>query len=158
MTATKKKIIAMCIVMILTAFSFVFSTLAYFTDTSDNHKNIMATGKASVDLLDTTYQYGSDVEISPDTAIRIMPGYEIRKTVSAKNTGDISIYVRVKINVDITLAGKAIGRESEIDTSLVGYNIDEEHWFLHTDGYYYYNTALLSGDEAEPLFTRVKFI
>ena len=34
MTNTKKKILIMCAVMIVISASFVFSTLAYFTDTS----------------------------------------------------------------------------------------------------------------------------
>ena len=143
--------------MILTVFSFVFSTLAYFTDTTEFKNNTMTTGSASVEIINLTYQHGSDTVVSPDAAIRIFPGYEVSKTVSARNTGDISLFIRVKIEVDITLAGAAVGRESEIDTSLVGYNIDEEHWMLHTDGYYYYRTTLRRGMEAEPLFTTVKF-
>ncbi|MBO5355234.1 MAG: hypothetical protein J6B09_04115 [Clostridia bacterium] len=157
MTATKKKIVATCVVMILTVLTFVCSTLAYFTDNSNSRYNTIATGTTSVELLDVTYPYGSDVAVAPGTAIRIFPGYEIKKTVTARNTGDMPMYVRVKLTPEITLANNARGRETEIDTSLVSYNIDEANWTLHTDGYYYYNAALTEGQEAPPLMTKVKF-
>lgn len=157
MTATKKKIVATCVVMILTVLTFVGSTLAYFTDNTDSRYNKIATGGAAVALLDTTYPFGSDVAITPGTPIKIFPGYEIKKTVTARNDGDIPMYVRIKLTPEITLASNARGREAEIDTSLLSYDIDEASWTLHTDGYYYYNTALSAGKEASPLMTKVKF-
>ena len=143
--------------MIITVLSFAYSTFAFFTDSTDSRYNALAAGTASVELVDVTYQPGGNVTVTPGEAIRILPGYEVKKTVGAKNTGSVPLYIRVKINLDITLAGNAIGREAEIDTSLVGYNINEEKWFLHTDGYYYYRTALVHDKETEPLFTTVKF-
>ena len=157
MTATKKKIIVMCSVMILTVISFVCSTLAYFSDSTTTRYNTIGSGTVSVQVVDVTYPYGSDMAVEPGEAIRIMPGYEISKTVTAQNTGDLPVYVRVSLRSDITLASNARGKEAEIDLSLVGYDINEEHWMLHTDGYYYYRSVLTKGDEAPPLMTKVKF-
>ena len=157
MTATKKKIVATCVVMILTVLTFVGSTLAYFTDNGSSKSNTIATGAASVELMDVTYPFGSDVAVPPNTSIKIFPGYEVKKIVTARNTGDMPMYVRASLTPEITLANNAHGREAEIDTSLVSYNINEADWTLHTDGYYYYNTALAADQETVPLLTQVKF-
>ena len=157
MNATKKKIIAACVVMIITVVTFICSTLAYFTDSVAAGYNTITAGSTSVQLVDVTYQYGSDDLVAPGTPIKIFPGYEIRKTVTARNSGKLPMYVRVKLTPEITLANVARGREAEIDTSLVSYDIDELNWTLHTDGYYYYNHALTTDQEAPPLFTKVKF-
>jgi len=157
MASAKKKLILTCVLMIITVVSFVYSTLAYFSDFATARQNKIASGEASVQILDVTYPFGSSTAVSPDEPIKILPGYEIRKTVSARNDGAMPIFIRMKLNSQITLAEHARGREAEIDTSLVGYNIDTEHWTLHTDGYYYYNAALDKGQEASPLFTKVIF-
>ncbi len=156
MTKTKAKIIATCATLALTVLSFFHGTLAYFTDAAQSNHNKIATGKAEVELVDVTYPYGSDTAVPPGTAIRIMPGHEISKTLTARNMGRIPLYVRVQVRSDITLANHSQGRESEIDLSLVSYNINLTHWVEH-EGYYYYRTALLGDTEAVPLFTKVVF-
>lgn len=156
MTKTKAKIIAMCVTLALTVSSFFYSTLAYFTDSVSSSNGTLATGEASVDIIDVTYPYGSDTAVPPGTAIRIMPGHEISKTLTAKNSGSLPLYVRVQVRSDITLASNAQGRESEIDLSLVSYNINLTDWVEH-NGYYYYRTALTGDTEAVPLFTKVIF-
>ena len=156
MTNTKKKILIMCAVMIVISASFVFSTLAYFSDSSAQKFSLMASGTTKVELVDITYPYGSNLPVDPSAAIRILPGYEISKTVSARNTGTLPLYIRVKLESDITLADVARGREGEIDLSLVSYDINEEYW-VYYEGYYYYRSALTGGTEATPLMTKVMF-
>ena len=156
MTKTKKKIIATCITLTITVLSFFYSTLAYFTDSESSRYGTIATGQASVEVVDVTYPYGSNIAVPPGTAIRIMPGHEISKTLTTKNTGTLPLYVRVQLHSDITLAQHAQGAESQIDLSLVGYDINLVNWVEH-DGYYYYRTPLLGGTEAVPLFTKVIF-
>ena len=156
MTNTKKKILIMCAVMIVISASFVFSTLAYFTDTSSFKYSLMASGTTKVELVDITYPYGSNIPVDPGAAIRILPGYEISKTVTARNTGTLPLYIRVKLESDIALADVARGREGEIDLSLVSYDINEEFW-VYYEGYYYYRSALTGGTEATPLMTKVMF-
>lgn len=157
MTNTKKKIIITCAVMIVTVCTFAFSTLAFFSDSESSNYGTIASGKASVEIIDITYPFGSNVAVEPGAAIKVMPGYEISKTVTARNTGTLPLYVRVKLDMDIVLAENARGREAEIDLSLVSCNINEEQWELLDDGYYYYRSALTVGSEATPLFTAVKF-
>lgn len=155
MTSTKKKIIATYVTLAITILSFCCGTLAYFTDSTSSHGHI-ATGSASVEVVDITYPYGSSIAVPPGTAIRIMPGYEIEKTMSVRNTGSLPLYIRIKLNSDITLAENARGNEADIDLSLVGYDINLTDWVEH-DGYYYYRTHLSGGKEAAPLFTKVIF-
>ena len=156
MQAIKKKILVTCCVMVLTVVSFVFGTIAYFTDTKVTRLGSISTGFSEVEIIDVTYPYGSNIPVQPDAAIKILPGYEISKTVTARNKGTLSLYVRVKLESSITLAENARGRENEIDTSLVSYDINNEYWVFH-EGYYYYTIPLESGTEATPLFTKVIF-
>ena len=156
MTKTKVKIVAMCTALTITVLSFFYSTLAYFTDIESANHGMIATGQASVEIIDVTYPYGSNIAVPPGTAIRIMPGHEISKTLTARNTGSLPLYVRVQLHSDITLAQHARSAESQIDLSLVGYDINLVDWVEH-DGYYYYRTPLIGGTEAVPLFTKVIF-
>lgn len=161
MTATKKKLILTCAIMLVTCATFAFSTFAYFTDfVGTESSNMIMTGSADVEIIDLTYTPDSEgnlIPVPPDTPIRIFPGYEVEKKVSAKNNGTIPMFIRIKIDSTIQLASHSTGRESEIDLRLVGYDINEKDWMLHTDGYYYYRKALHKGQDAEPLFTKVMF-
>lgn len=156
MTVIKKKIIITSIVMLVTVASFVFSTIAYFTDSDAMNYSTISVGKATAEIVDVTYPFGSNIPVDPDAAIRILPGYEISKTVTARNTGNLPLWIRIRLDSDISLAENARGREAEIDNSLVGYDINTADWVFH-EGYYYYRVALVHGKEATPLFTKVIF-
>lgn len=156
MLSTKAKIVAICITMAVTVVSFVCSTLAYFTDSATASGGMIAAGRAEVEIVDITYPYGSDVSVGADDPIDIMPGYEISKKLVVRNIGDLPLYIRVRIQSEITLADAARGREAEIDPSLVGYDINTEHW-EYRDGYYYYRSVLGHGNESISPFTKVSF-
>ena len=156
MTKTKKKILVMCIALTVTVLSFFCGTLAYFTDFATAHQSKIATGITSVEIIDVTEPDESGTAVPPGTPIRIMPGYQVGKTVSTKNTGNLPLYIRVQLSPEITLAENARGRETEIDLSLVSYDINLADWMEH-EGYYYYRTSLAGGAEAVPLFTKVIF-
>lgn len=156
MTNTKKKILIMCAVMIVTAASFVFSTIAYFTDSSAFNFSLMGSGTTDVEIVDITYPYGSNIPVDPSAPIRVLPGYEISKIVSVRNTGTLPLYVRVKLESDITLAEAYSDRANEIDLALVKYDINKEYWTYY-EGYYYYLLPLTAGMEATPLMTKVIF-
>ena len=155
MTNLKKKVIAMSIIMSITAASFLCSTLAYFSDSSSSYGSQIYSGSSSAELIDNTVLEGG-ITVDPSTPIKIMPGYQISKSVTAKNTGTLPIYVRVSLTPSITLSETARGRENEIDLSLISYDIDENNW-EYRDGYYYYILPLTSGSQAPDLFTKVTF-
>ena len=154
MNATKRKVIIMGIIMCVTAATFLCSTFAYFSDSLTSGGSVIYTGTTSAVIIDNTVLNGE--QIPANTPIRIMPGQTVSKSVTAKNTGTLPVYVRIKLNSDITLSGNAVGRETEIDTSLISYDIDTEHW-TYSNGYYYYNFPLTAGKQSPDLFTQVKF-
>jgi hypothetical protein len=155
MTPTKKKIVAMAVIMCITSATFFCSTLAYFTDALSSGGSMIYTGTTSAELIDNTVLEGN-VPVAPGTPIRIMPGYKVSKTVTAKNTGTLPVYVRVKLTPEVVLAENARGRESEIDLSLISYDIDTANW-VYENGYYYYKMPLTGGNQAPDLFTTVTF-
>ena len=155
MTNTKKKIIAMAIIMCITATSFLFSTLAYFSDSESSYGTIIYTGTASAEIIDKTILDGG-TEVPEGEAIPIMPGYVVSKTVQAKNTGTLPVYVRISLTPEVILPEESRGRESEIDLGLIGCNIDVANW-TYKDGYYHYNYPLTSGNTTPSLFTEVTF-
>ena len=155
MTNTKKKMIAMAIIMCITATSFLFSTLAYFTDSESSYGSMIYTGTASVEIIDKTILDGG-VEVPSGEAIAIMPGYVVSKTVAAENTGTLPVYVRISLTPEVILHESARGRENEINLELISCNIDEENWILK-DGYYHYCLPLTSGNTTPSLFSEVHF-
>ena len=82
----KKKILAMCLCVAMLAIAIVGGTLAYFTDT-DAETNVFTTGNVAIDLIEV---------FDADTA-KLMPGIDIQKEVTVKNTGSENAYVRVHI-------------------------------------------------------------
>jgi hypothetical protein len=57
------------------------------------------------------------------------------------------------VETAITLAEGVTG---EVDTALVSFTVDTEHWTLR-DGFYYYEQPLQAGEVTAPLFTQVVF-
>ena len=157
MNKTKAKLITSLVAMAAIVVSFVYGTVAYFTDTVTSKGNvIVTTGSASASLLDVTLPYGSLEPSESGEPVEIMPGYSISKTVTAKNTGTYPLYVRVKLDYEITLADRYADKQGEVDKSLVSMNIDTENWILQ-DGYYYYKNPLHHGETAPALMTQVSF-
>lgn len=154
MYSTKKKLITTICAMAVITLSFVFGTVAYFTDTVTSHNNsIISTGsvKAEISVKTTAFDASAD-----DDTIKVLPGYSFKKTVTAKNIGSYPIYVRVKVDSLFVLAEKYEGREDEIDYSHITYDIDYENW-IYSDGYYYYKTPLYKGETTPTLIKSVSF-
>lgn len=65
-----------------------------------------------------------------------------KSQVNVKNTGDTSVYIRVKLVTYRTNdAGDHIGGTAEIPAFTPG-----DNWVSHTDGYYYYTLPVAAGD------------
>ena len=98
----KKKLIALCLVLALTATAVVGGTLAYFSDT-DAQKNTFTTGNVSIDLWeDFGDNDGEGMEkLLPATgsaqAGTLKNGVE--KEIYVENTGSENAYVRVHIAI-----------------------------------------------------------
>lgn len=152
----KKKLIVVTVAMGIVATSFAASTYSYFTDSITSGANKITTGYAAVQLMDVTSSSPDVGDLDPFVPIRILPGYSVNKTVSAKNEGSYPLYLRVKIQPAVVLDERYAGRESEIDLSLITFDIDRENW-IERDGYYYYKNALKKNETAPSLMTAVNF-
>ena len=80
-----------------------------------------------------------------------MPGAEISKIVTVKNTGASDAWVRIKVDMTIKLANGDKG-----NPEVMKLDIKDAFW-TEKDGYYYYNDPLAPGDTTPPLFTTVTF-
>lgn len=157
MSKTKKKIVATAIAMAVMCVYFVYTTVAYFTDSVDAKASLMSTGTTSVELIDVTLPYGQDTPIMNGESVDILPGYSISKTVAAKNTGTLPVYVRVKLDYSIMLSGaSAPMADEDMDTSLITYDVDTVNW-TYRDGYYYYNSPLVKDAQTPDMMSAVNF-
>ena len=79
----KKKILALCLVVVLAITAVTGATLAYFTDT-DAAENVFTMGNVEIDLKETYTQKST-----------LVPGLKINKDVWVENVGTEEAYVRV---------------------------------------------------------------
>ncbi|MBO0439913.1 hypothetical protein [Candidatus Enterococcus ikei] len=91
--------------------------------------------------------------------ITILPNKPVNKKVTIANTGTINQFVRVMIHPDIRLDNNGSIRllPSKIGGELL-LDLNNTHWKLGEDGYYYYLNVLKTGKSnvTENLFTQVK--
>lgn len=140
----KKRFMACALLVILLSF-ITHSTLAYFT-TEATARNVITSGKIDVTLAEKT-DTGADFE----DVDGVMPGQNVSKIVYVENADDAAdAWVRIKC--DITVDGIAPEEVSEAITL----DYDTENW-TKQDGYWYYNSALKTGEKTSPLFTTVTF-
>lgn len=148
------------------AVAVVGGTWAYFnqTTTIDNP-------------FSTTSFEGTTVEkFNPTDGGDWKPGVEVDKSVTAKNTGEGDVWVRVRFDEEWANAGVVIGSESDQflpgsvndnlqldatdgktagDGSVVYKNIDAADWTKGSDGWYYYNETLGKGETTNSLMDSV---
>lgn len=82
----KKKILALCLVVVLAVTAVTGATLAYFTDT-DAKTNVFTTGNVDITLNEV---------FDPENA-KLMPGIDIEKAIDVTNVGSETAYVRLHI-------------------------------------------------------------
>ena len=146
----KWKIVALCTVLACLAI-VASGTLAYFTASETAH-NVITSGGVDIQLIEQTRN--EDGSLGPWKNMEdVMPGAEISKIVTVKNTGASDAWVRVSVTKSITLAR---GVQGTPDLSLVVLDINTKDW-TEQGGFYYYNSALKPGETTKPLFTTVTF-
>ena len=146
----KKKILALA--LIIMAMSIVaYGTLAYFSY-EDTATNVIVAGNIKIALREWSETDGGE-RVATEGPVDILPGLHVSKIIEVENTGKNAAWIRVSVAKAIELA---VGKEGQVDTALVGLNINTEYW-TEQDGYYYYNVALQPGETTQPLFTEVQF-
>lgn len=99
----KKKILALCVVISLTAVAIIGGTLAYFTDT-DTETNVFTSGDIKIDLIE-------DFPVS-----ELLPGEEnaLKKEVTVKNTGSEDAYMWIELWVPAALDTPADASKNDL--------------------------------------------
>lgn len=131
----KKKLLALCVVILLAAVAIIGGTLAYFTDT-EIATNVFTTGDVKIDLIE---------KFDPENAT-LMPGVDIQKEVTVKNTGSEEAYVRVHIAIPSMLDSG-----SEDEPQFAAYN-NTLHWNFNkeslAEGQWNWHNANINGNSS----------
>ena len=103
----KMKLKALVLALLLAALGTVSAgTLAYFTAEEAAH-NVITSGGVDIDLIERI----DETTPWPEEGVSgVMPGEDIAKIVTVKNTGASAAWIRVKVDVSIT---KADGTEGQ---------------------------------------------
>lgn len=141
----KKLFLAALLVLMLSIVGY--GTYAY-TTVEAKATNVITSGGVDITLVETR----DDGKPFPENGVHgVIPGVTESKIVAVRNEGAHPVWVRMKVEVSIDLAG-----EGKPDTGLAAPNYDTKNW-RYRDGYYYYIHALKPGQKTEPLFTQVTF-
>ena len=148
-----KRIIAVLAITSILAV-MVFQTLAFFT-AEDTALNRVTMGNVALILNDDTINPETEaLEPFPEEGFNlVMPGDVVDKIVSVTNAGDNPIWVRIKLDRSIILAGEA----ADVDFNVLGLDLNDKYWKEGTDGWFYYNEILAPDETTEKLFTQVTF-
>ena len=151
----KKKILLVTAVVICLAIAAT-GTLAYFT-AEDMAHNVITSGGVNIELVEKTKGEDGTLVDFPDEGVKgVMPGTDVSKIVSVKNTGESEAWIRVKVEATIKAAD---GSDLPLDIEDVGPVMDfavGENW-QDFDGYFYYAKPVAAGEATEILFDTVHF-
>lgn len=172
----KKKILALCLVVVLAVTAVTGATLAYFTDTDEN-VNVITVGNVDITLDEAEVEREGDEWVRGEERVKentyedVYPGAVLPKDPTVHNEGSYGAYVRVNITVDFNkLAGMQADKElfngTTKDEELTNIlNIDTENWTYvkyvvdfdsRTVTYTYnYEGELAAGANSTPVFTEV---
>lgn len=142
----KKRLLVLSVLAVCLSL-LIGSTLAYFT-VSEKTRNVITAGNIKIEIIET------DAKGIPFKNVSgVMPGAEVEKVVTMKNTSDNACWVRFSVEKEITLSEEKSGTP---DLSLLKIDFNTEDW-TEKDGFYYYNEKLNPGETTIPLFTSVTF-
>ena len=142
--------------LFITIMAAIFSaqTYAYFWDNSKAEENRIIAGHLNVEFLEVS---DTEDQTTVSAPIKFMPGTRVEKNVTILNSGNLPIYVRIKIEKTI------INLENEMPEGweeLISCNINpdgsSENW-IYRDGYYYYHTKVEPNSVTSALFDEIYF-
>lgn len=145
----KKKILALCLVVVLAITAVTGATLAYFTDT-DADTNVFTVGNVDIDLTEPKWD-----ETGSKEAEEVYPGEALAKDPTVTNNGANPCFVRVSVTgwdalINAGLSSSNITYRTDYVDGKLG-----ENWVLHTDGYYYYTKVLAVDATTDALFDQI---
>lgn len=149
----KKKILYIAAILICLSI-ITGGTLAYYT-ASDTARNVITSGGVEVVVVEQQLVNGT-VQSYPNEPIPVMPATTVSKIVSVQSAAQAAW---VRMNYTLTVYD-ADGKEMEIPADELAKVIviepDTTNW-TQKDGWWYYRTAIKSGETTEPLFEEVVF-
>ena len=129
-------------------------TYAYYT-TSDTARNVITSGGVEGAVVEQQLVNGT-LQPYPNQPIQVMPATTVSKIVSVQSSEQAAW---VRMNFTLTVHD-AEGKEMEIPADelekVIVIEVDATNWTLK-DGWWYYNTAIKSGEMTKPLFEEVVF-
>ena len=140
----KKKVVALCSTLCLSATAIIGGTLAYFTDT-ENKENVFTVGNVDITLTEPNWESSGKVD-----AETVYAGEPLAKDPTVENTGNNPCFVRIKVDNlnQFGDKGTITLRTDYVDGKL------GDNWELK-DGYYYYTTPLEVGATTDALFDQI---
>ena len=149
----KKRIFALAVVLICLSV-LASTTIAYFTDT-DIARNVITSSGIDIHIIEQQLVDGKLVDY-PNEPIPVMPASAVSKIVSVQNT-DEPAWVRMNYTLTVCDAeGKEMDIPADELAKVIGIIPDTTNWIMK-DGWWYYNTAVKSGETTYPLFEEVVF-
>jgi len=142
----KKKVLALCLVVVLVATAITGVTLAYFTDT-DDATNTFTVGNVSIDLTEPKW----DAQGSQD-APEVYPGEALAKDPTVTNDGANPCFVRISVT-----GWDCLGEAGDITyrTDYVGGQLGTNWVYNEADDYFYYTVVLPAGETTDALFDQI---
>lgn len=149
----KKRIFALAVVLICLSV-LASTTIAYFTDT-DIARNVITSGGIDIRIVEQQLVDGKLVDY-PSEPIPVMPATTVSKIVSVQNT-DEPAWIRATYTVTVyDMDGNEVDVSADELEKVIMIDPDGTNW-TEKDGWWYYNTAIASGETTKPLFEEVVF-
>jgi len=149
----KKKILYSAVIIICLSI-ITGGTLAYYT-TSDTVRNVISSGGIEVKVVEQQLVEGT-LRPYPNTPIRVMPATTVSKIVSVQST-EQAAWVRMNYALTVYDAdGKKMDIPADELEKVIVIEPDTAGW-MQKDGWWYYQTAIGSGETTSPLFDEVRF-
>lgn len=126
----KKKIMALCLVLALSATALIGGTLAYFTDTAEA-ENVFTVGNVDIELTEPNW--------NAEEAVTVYPGESLDKDPTVENIGNNPCFVRVSVSNLDQFAEKG----DIVYLTNLGENALGEGWVDGEDGYFYWTRPLV---------------
>lgn len=151
----KKKLIALCLIIVMIAVAAIGGTLAYFTD-SDAESNVFTMGSVEIDLSESNWTAPANT----------VPGVSYAKNPVVENTGTNDAWIRVDVTLSDATAFQVAANKYSLDIKSMFVNLNTTDWTCVSTipdttsdtltFVFYYNTALTAGASTQELFTAVK--
>ena len=128
-----KKIVALLLVVAMTASIAVAGTLAYLTD-RDSKTNVFTVGNVSIEL-EEEFEQGSE----------LVPGVDVKKEAKITNTGANDAYVWMTLAVPAALDNIGTGGANGSNENVLHWNVPGAFWEGYHNNQQYINSAIAAG-------------